>query len=46
MFTDLFQSVMMVAGMVAIVIKGFSSVGGVGEAFRRANDGGRFNFIE
>ncbi|XP_021965091.2 sodium-coupled monocarboxylate transporter 1 isoform X1 [Folsomia candida] len=45
-FTDLFQSVMMVVGMVAIVIKGFSSVGGVGEAFRRANNGGRLNFID
>jgi Na+/proline symporter len=45
-WTDAFQFFMMVAGMVAIVIKGFSSSGGVQKSFKVAWEDGRLTFIE
>ncbi len=44
--TDAFQFLMMVAGMIAIVIKGVSSSGGISHTFKVASEYGRLNFIE
>jgi len=45
-WTDAFQFFMMLAGMTAIVIKGFSTSGGVTKSFQVAWDDGRLTFIE
>lgn len=39
--TDVFQSVLMYAAVLAIVISGLISAGGFTEIFKVANDGGR-----
>ncbi|CAL8102774.1 unnamed protein product [Orchesella dallaii] len=45
-WTDAFQFLMMLGGMTAIVWKGISAAGGFVNAFRLANQRGRFNFFD
>ncbi|XP_035714440.1 sodium-coupled monocarboxylate transporter 1 [Folsomia candida] len=40
-WTDCFQFLMIAVGMVSIMVRGFSTAGGISEAFRIAGDGGR-----
>ncbi|KAK3096003.1 hypothetical protein FSP39_021869 [Pinctada imbricata] len=44
-WTDVFQSIVMVTGILAILIKGTLVVGGVGRTWEIANDNGRLNFF-
>ncbi|KAK3095173.1 hypothetical protein FSP39_011031 [Pinctada imbricata] len=44
-WTDVFQSIVMFAGIFAVLIKGTMVVGGVGKTWRIANDNGRLNFF-
>ncbi|XP_071093128.1 sodium-coupled monocarboxylate transporter 1-like isoform X1 [Haliotis cracherodii] len=45
-WTDLFQSLVIVSGLLAVVIQGTMLVGGVGEVWRINNAWGRINFFD
>jgi len=45
-WTDAFQFFLILAGMLAIVIKGFETAGGVTSVFQTASQFGRLNLIE
>ncbi|XP_021962512.2 sodium-coupled monocarboxylate transporter 1 [Folsomia candida] len=40
-WTDSFQFIMIAVGLISIMVRGFSTAGGISEAFRIAGDGGR-----
>lgn len=44
--TDVFQSCLMFAAVLAAVAAGAASVGGLGEVLRRAEEGGRIRFLD
>lgn len=46
MWTDFFQFLMMITGVVAIVWRGFSASGGIENALNLANESGRLQFFE
>lgn len=45
-WTDVFQSVVMLGGLLTMIIMGIVHVGGVSVVFERACDGGRLNFLK
>lgn len=45
-WTDVFQAFMMFSGMLAMIIQGSINVGGLGEAWRIAQEHGRLQFFE
>jgi len=45
-WTDVFQFFLIMIGMVVIVVYGFLSVGGIGEAFSRASEHGRLTLFK
>lgn len=45
-WTDVFQLVMILIGMIAIVVKGFVTAGGIGAAFTIAGEHGRLNLFK
>ena len=45
-WTDVFQTVIMLMGMLAILIKGAMEVGGIGRAWELANESGRIEFFK
>ncbi|XP_063958267.1 sodium-coupled monocarboxylate transporter 1-like [Lytechinus pictus] len=46
LWTDTFQTFVMVAGVMAIIIAGTAKVGGFDEVWKRAEDGGRIVFFD
>lgn len=44
--TDCFQFFLIMGGMLAIIVRGASLAGGVGQVFQTAYDTGRLNFFE
>ena len=45
-WTDVFQSVVMIAGILAILIKGFVIIGGIGDVMDLAEEGNRLIWLE
>lgn len=45
-WTDVFQGFVMISGMLAFLIKGNAAVGGVSNAWRIAESGGRIDFVQ
>lgn len=43
LWTDVFQAILMFLGILAVLIKGFVDLGGVGNVFRISYEGGRIN---
>ena len=46
MWTDVFQVVVMVAGIVAVLVKGSVAVGGLSNVFEIAREGGRMHMFK
>lgn len=44
--TDIIQVIMMYGGLLLVIFRGFYLVGGIGEAFKIANDNGRIQFFK
>lgn len=44
LWTDVFQSALMITAMIVIIVKGTIDVGGMGEVWQRAADGNRLEF--
>ena len=44
LYTDFVQTLIMLGGYVALVVVGVQEVGSMGEVWRAAQRGGRFNF--
>ena len=45
-WTDTLQSIIMVLGVVAVIVKGCIDVGGIEEVLKRATEGSRLEFLE
>lgn len=45
-WNDVFQALVMLGGLLAVLIVGVRKVGGFGEVWDRLDRGGRLNFIE
>ena len=45
-WTDTFQTFVVMAGLIAIIVEGSKELGGFGEVWNIANEGGRIKFIE
>lgn len=43
LWTDVFQAILMFLGILAVLIKGFVDLGGIGNVFRISYEGGRIN---
>lgn len=43
LWTDVFQAILMFLGILAVLIKGFVDLGGVGNVFKISYEGGRIN---
>ena len=46
LYTDVFQSLLMFAALLIIIVKGSIDVGGLGEVWRRAENGSRLEFAK
>ena len=46
MWTDVFQTVVMFVGQLAVIIVGASQAGGIGEVWRKATNGSRISGLE
>ena len=44
LWADAVQSLVMVAGLLSVIVVGIWKIGGVGEVWRIADEGGRINF--
>ena len=44
LWADAVQSLVMVTGIMSVIVVGISKVGGLGEVWRIADEGGRINF--
>lgn len=45
-WTDVFQTVVMFAGQLAVIVVGASQAGGIGEVWRKAANGSRISGLE
>jgi len=45
-WTDVFQLIMILAGMIAIIVQGFIAAGGISETFRKAGENGRLEIFK
>lgn len=46
MWTDTFQTFVVMAGLIAIIVQGSKDLGGFEEVWNIANKGGRIQFLE